>query len=61
MTSQLQTYGQAARERDLLRASVELAIPKVVKARQLLAAISNSSEAHERLQRAVDDLAVGVD
>lgn len=50
MTSHRETSGQAARERDRLRVSVELAIPKLVKSRQLLAAINNSSEADELLQ-----------
>jgi hypothetical protein len=61
MTSQRETYGQAARERDLLRASIDLAAPKLVKARQLLAALNNSWEADELLRRAIHDLTVGVD
>jgi hypothetical protein len=61
MTRQRETYGQAARERDLLRESVDLAIPKLVKARQLLAALNNSWEADELLRRAIHDLTVGVD
>lgn len=61
MTSHRETYGQAARERDLLRASAELAIPKLVTARQLIAAISNSSKADELLQSAIHDLTAGVD
>jgi hypothetical protein len=61
MTHQHETYGQAARERDLLRDSVDLAIPKLVKARQLLAAMSNSWEADELLRRAIHDLTIGVD
>jgi hypothetical protein len=61
MTSRRETYGQAARERDLLRASVDLAVPKLVKARQLLAAMSNTWELDELLLRAIHDLTVGVD
>jgi hypothetical protein len=61
MTSQHETYCQAARERDLLRASVDLAVPKLVKARQLLAVLNNSWEADELLRRAIHDLTVGVD
>jgi hypothetical protein len=61
MTHHHETYGQAARERDPLRDSVELAIPKLVKARQLLAATSNSWEADELLRRAIHDLTIGVD
>ncbi len=60
MTRHRETYGQAARERRLLRASVELAIPKLVKARQLIAAISNSSEADALLRHAIHDLTVAV-
>jgi hypothetical protein len=48
MTSQRETYGQAARERDLLRASVDLAVPKLVKARQLLAAPARDPRPHGR-------------
>ena len=47
MSSHHEPCGQAARERDLLRASVELAIPELVKARQLLAAIGTEWEAVE--------------
>jgi hypothetical protein len=61
MTSRRETYGQAARERDLLRASVDLALPKLVKARQLLAAMNNTWELDELLRRAIHDLTVGVD
>ncbi|MGZ4215273.1 MAG: hypothetical protein ACXVS6_06905 [Solirubrobacteraceae bacterium] len=61
MTRQPETYGQAARERDLLRDSVDLAVPKLVKARQLLAVMSNSREVDELLRRAIHDLTVGVD
>lgn len=57
MTSHRETYGQAAR--DLLRASVELVIPKLVKARQLIAAISNSPDADELLRHAIHDPSVG--
>jgi len=56
MTGHRETYGQAAH--DLLRASVELAIPKLVKARQLIAAISNSPDADEL--HAIHDPSVGV-
>ena len=61
MTSQGETYGHAARERDLLRDSVDLVVPKLVKARQLLAAMSNTCEAADLLRRAIHDLTVGVD
>ncbi len=39
----------------------DLAIPKLVKARQLLAAINNSWEIEELLRRTIHDLTVGVD
>jgi hypothetical protein len=61
MSSSRETYGQAARERDLLRDSVELAVPKLVKARQLLAVTANSVEIDDLLRRAIHDLTVGVD
>ncbi len=61
MTSQHETYGQAARERDLLRDSVDLAVPKLAKARELLALASNIWEMDELLRRAIHDLTVGVD
>jgi hypothetical protein len=61
VTSRPETYGEAARERDLLRASVDLAVPKLVKARQMLASVGNTLEVDEPLRRAIHDLTVGVD
>jgi hypothetical protein len=61
MTRQRETYGHAARERDLLRDSVELAVPKLARARQLLAVTANSFEIDNLLRRAIHDLTVGVE
>jgi hypothetical protein len=61
MTSRHETYGQVLRERDLLRASVDLATPKPVKAWQQLAAISTTWEVDELLRRVIHDLTVGID
>lgn len=61
MTSRGETYGQAARECDLLRDSVDLAVPKLVKTRQLLAGVSNTCEAADLLRCVIHHLTVGVD
>jgi hypothetical protein len=61
MSSHHETHGQAARRRDLLQDSMKLAVPKLVKARELLTVASTSSEAGGLLRRAIHDLTVGVD
>lgn len=59
-----ETYGQAARERDLLKAGIELALPELERVKLFIAygayGYGDRIEAQRALERAVHDLTVGV-